>query len=375
MSRLNYFTLDVIGDMGFGLPMGFLQSGTDTKAAQTQSGKVYVVDSTIEALHQGVRYSLTVAQTRSLFLNRLVKQMVSRLAPLASASGSKASLDFENICVHQLRNRMDIGAPPRPSGDFMGFVLGERPPKSDAGTGAGERAPTRAHNTPTFRKLVADASMMMNAGSDTTAAGLSSTIYFLLANPPCLAKLRTELDDVCARRHKVDPGDSLEEKIFFYDEVNDLPYLRACVDEALRLRPPIAYQLPRVVSNPAGAEIAGRHVRAGTVVAVPPYSVHRHKSVFKEPETYNPSRWLDFDPEFPEQRQDLRSYNIVFSQGSRACIGRHIAVVELLVVVSTLLFHYDVELAEGLSQELQIFERFNSNPGPLPVRIKRRRNV
>ena len=65
-------------------------------------------------------------------------------------------------------------------------------------------------------------------------------------------------------------------------------------------------------------------------------------------------------------------YAIPFSQGSRAFIGRHIAILELQVLISTLVSRDDMELKDGLTQKLEIFERFNSNPGPLPIRIQRR---
>ncbi|BCS22224.1 uncharacterized protein APUU_30449S [Aspergillus puulaauensis] len=51
---LNYFTLDVIGDKAFDLPMGFLRAGSDAKPAQLPSGKEYTVPSMIIALYHGV---------------------------------------------------------------------------------------------------------------------------------------------------------------------------------------------------------------------------------------------------------------------------------------------------------------------------------
>jgi benzoate 4-monooxygenase len=200
--------------------------------------------------------------------------------------------------------------------------------------------------------------MLLNAGSDTTTAGLTSTLYFLLKNPHCRQKLRNEID---AKLNSFDEG------IVPYDAVRDLPYLRACIDEALRLRPPIAYPLQRLVVAPEGTIIAGHAVRCGTVVAVSPWSIHRHKSLYKDPDIFDPERWFD-----ETQLSNLRKYYIVFSQGPRQCLGRHIAIVELQIVISTLIRRYDIELLTP-DQELSIYDRFNSNPGSMPVRMKRRR--
>lgn len=67
---------------------------------------------------------------------------------------------------------------------------------------------------------------------------------------------------------------------------------------------------------------------------------------------------------------NLRAYNIPFSTGWRACIGRHIAIVELQILISTLVWRYDICL-EREAQKLDVFNRFHANPGALPVRLTR----
>ena len=159
------------------------------------------------------------------------------------------------------------------------------------------------------------------------------------------------------------------EDVLSYNTVRDLPYLRACIDETLRLRPPIAYPLQRIVTAAEGATVFGHHIRQGTVVAVPPYSAHRNPEFFPDPERYNPARWLN--KEDTEQVNRLKNYTITFSTGPRACLGRHIAIVELQILISTLVLRYDMQFVHP-NQELKIFERFQSNPGPLPIRFRQR---
>lgn len=359
--RFNLFTMDVIGDMAFGLPMGFLQKGNDSKDGETHSGMIYRVSSTISSIHRGVLFNVSLAEFGSYHLGQMVKAAVRAIPWLACHLGASAGDDFENICIHQLRRRLEKGPPARQSGDFMNFILNQTVANTKLSDDEkGSEIP--------FGELVADSNMMMNAGSDTTAAALSSTLYHLLSNPHCLEKLRREIDEQLPCESDEDP----ESAISTYSSVSGLPYLRACIDETLRLRPPIAFQLPRLVHAPEGATISGHHIRQGTIVAVSPYSIHRNKNLYPDPDTFNPDRWLDESDQ--EQVQRLKAYTIPFSQGSRACIGRHIAIVELQILISTLVRRYDMTLSRP-DQSLEIFDRFNANPGPLPIHVRKRLNT
>jgi cytochrome P450 len=130
-------------------------------------------------------------------------------------------------------------------------------------------------------ELVAECSIMMNAGSDTTASALTNVLYWLLKNPSCYTKLREELDAV------LEPDD----KFAPYDRVRYLPYLRACLDESMRLTPPNTMSVPRM--TPAeGMNIIGHWIPGNTTVHCPTYSMHRNEQAFPEPEAYRPERWL-----------------------------------------------------------------------------------
>lgn len=325
ITRLNFFTLDVIGDMGFSLPMGFVKELSDATLAQTRNGTKYRVSSTINSIHRGVRYGFTMANIPSQTFINMVNKVLTALPVLARRIGKSSGDDFENICIDKLRRRIEVGDPERPYGDFMSFILRDR---IQPGQGDEKFSFSREQ----FQSLVADSMMVMNAGSDTTAAALTSTMWFLLRTPTALQRLREELSSIKLESQNKDSSPELS--IWHYDEVRDLPYLRACIDESLRLRPPIAYQLPRLISRPT--KIAGHDILPGTVVAVAPYSVHRHPSLYRDPDEYQPGRWIDFDEQFPKQREDLKAYNIVFSQGSRACIGRHLAIMELQILIPSL---------------------------------------
>jgi len=76
--------------------------------------------------------------------------------------------------------------------------------------------------------VVNDADLVIFAGSHTSKAVLSSLFYYLLCNQEKLDRLREEID------HFYPPGESLSSKHF-----QEMSYLDACINEALRLSPPV----------------------------------------------------------------------------------------------------------------------------------------
>ncbi len=124
---------------------------------------------------------------------------------------------------------------------------------------------------------------MMNAGTRTTTAALKNTIYLLFERLAVLAHLGTELVEYA--------GTAM---IPAYDVVSSLPYLRACIEEAIRLRPASSMGLPRVI--PKGRRtIAGRFIDEDVTVSVPTYTLLRNKDAFNNPEEFDPEHWISGD--------------------------------------------------------------------------------
>jgi cytochrome P450 len=207
-----------------------------------------------------------------------------------------------------------------------------------------------------YGEQVAEAGLMLNAGSDTTASGLTNTLFLLAKHPETLAKLRQELDAVMTP-DAITPD---------FNMLMALPYLRACLDESLRLRPPVAIGLPRVTPV-EGSTICGHFIPGGVTVSVPILEMNRHPNLFPQADEFDPSRWFD-----EKQLPNLREYVQPFSIGSRACIGRNLAMIELTKVVATFINRYDLELLEA---ELPFVERFNMNPGACHIKLKRRQRA
>lgn len=170
------------------------------------------------------------------------------------------------------------------------------------------------------------------AGSDTTAISLRSIIYYLLKNPECKKKLIAEIDSWRKQGQLSDP--------VALEEANEMPYLQACMYEALRLHPAVGMSLPRVVP-PEGIEIGDKFLPAGTTVGVNPWVVHRNQEVFgQDAESFKPERWLEGN------RSDMDRFFFAFGSGARVCLGRNISWMEMSKLVPTLFSKFDLQLAD-----------------------------
>jgi cytochrome P450 len=203
-------------------------------------------------------------------------------------------------------------------------------------------------------EVVAECNIMMNAGSVTTAIAIANVLYQLLRNPETLAKLREELDAVLDE----------DEIVADYDKVKHLPYLRACLDESLRIFPPTSHGLPRE-TPPEGTNILGEWVAGNTSVSMSALVAHRDEGVFPNADQYIPERWLG------EEGKALQPYLVAFSAGARSCIGRNISYLEQTKAIASIVHRYDFALPYP-GWELKREETMNLILGDMPVKIWRR---
>lgn len=101
--------------------------------------------------------------------------------------------------------------------------------------------------------------------------------------------------------------------------VTGCKYLRACINEGMRLYPPTPGSLPRVVPG-KGEMIEGRWVPGGYAVGVNQLAAGHSERNFRRAREFYPERWLD-EPD-SEFKDDDRSAVQPFSYGQRSCIGR-----------------------------------------------------
>ncbi|KAJ5240853.1 uncharacterized protein N7469_002444 [Penicillium citrinum] len=206
-----------------------------------------------------------------------------------------------------------------------------------------------------FGEILSESVNLVGATENTEIA-LTNTVYFLARYPQVVAKLREELGKAL---------EGIEEDVPPYEAIKDLPYLRACIDESLRLRPSLEAGLPRVIPK-EGLSVSGEWLEGGTTASVSTRTVHRNPEIFGEsPEDFVPERWLHSN-----SAKMQRGY-LAFTQGGRACIGRNIALFEMQLIIATLFWRYDINVLYP-DWELGVKEGLSAHTLPLPVKVSRR---
>jgi len=254
--------------------------------------------------------------------------------------GLKSVKELAQIAITAVEKRKKAGSNRK---DLLHFLMSAKDPDT------GEEMPDP--------ELKAEALTQLIAGSDTTSNSLTHILDLLCRHPDVYAKLVEELDENL-------PSLDSPDEIAKFDDVKDFPYLNAVISEVLRYRPTSALGLPRLVPE-GGATICGEFFKGGTVLSVPSYTIHRNNAAFPEADKFMPERWLD------GKRFATEKYFIPFSYGPRACVGRNVAMMELLKVLSNLLKRFHFERTEG-DEETILREGFLLKPTRLLVKMTKR---
>ncbi|KAJ3578896.1 hypothetical protein NPX13_g1669 [Xylaria arbuscula] len=135
---------------------------------------------------------------------------------------------------------------------------------------------------------------------------------------------------------------------------SSLPYLNACMKEALRLFNTSATINGMPVNSP-GATVDGIYIPKGTVCQFNIRSVCRNPLYFKNPEEYRPERWLPSDHPLynPLFANDTLEAFSVFSQGPRACIGKEVAWWQGRLVIAKTFWSFDIRMLPGQHVDME----------------------
>ncbi|TGJ85791.1 hypothetical protein E0Z10_g3011 [Xylaria hypoxylon] len=285
----NYTTFDIIGDLSFGADGGF--------------GCLQASD-----YHPWVQL-ITKSIRQGGIIQGLYHLGLTGPIVWASKMGLLADTKHRSIVHEKVAERMQAGERP----DFLeGLIRKKDELKLDHG------------------HLTMNASLLVVAGSETTATLLSGATFLLLTHPEVLKKLEQEVRSAF----------KTDEEITLLS-VGHLSYMLACLNESLRQYPPVATGLPRVGPK-GGALIDGKFVPEDTIVSVFQWAVNHDKHYWTDPKTFAPERWMS-DPKYKDDELDAMQ---PFSVGPRNCIGRNLAYAEMRLILAKLVYNFDMSLAE-----------------------------
>lgn len=120
--------------------------------------------------------------------------------------------------------------------------------------------------------LVSDSELAIVAGSDTAATALSAALFLLAKDPEKQELLRDEIDHLVAQSSSSSQSLPLSQ-----EQLIEAKYLNGCINEALRLSPPVPSGMQRLTPK-EGARIAGRWIPGDVLVSTPMYTIHRGRS-------------------------------------------------------------------------------------------------
>ncbi|KAI1170588.1 isotrichodermin C-15 hydroxylase [Nemania sp. FL0916] len=309
----NYLAMDILGDLSFGKAFHMLERPDNRYALELVS----------------------LATTRHLICGtmRIVEKLnLDKVLFRRIAAGRAKYMAYSKA---QLTERTKLGDD-TDRRDFFYHLLKARDPE----TGQGFAMP----------ELWGESNLLIIAGSDTTSTAMAATLFYLVRNTQALQKASEEVRSKFSGVEEITQGARL----------TGCTYLRACIDEAMRMSPSVGGIAPREVL-PGGITIDGESVPAGVVVGTPHYTIHHNSAYYPQPFTYMPERWVAgaagprklvsagaFDAVSEQDVALAQSAFCPFSVGPRGCIGKGLAYIELTTSLARLLFLYDLRKAAGL---------------------------
>ncbi|KAK2666124.1 Cytochrome P450 [Fusarium oxysporum f. sp. vasinfectum] len=166
--------------------------------------------------------------------------------------------------------------------------------------------------------------------------GESDCCFFYLSRSPQIQeKLAKEITSVF----------SSAEDIKSCTALYSCQYLRAIIDETLRMSPPVPADLAREVEK-GGIVVDGQFIPEGINVSCASYCLHYNPEIYPEPFTFDPERWIvDEKNESGVSAESValaQSVFIPFSTGPRGCIGKNLAYLEMSLILARTVYNYKI---------------------------------
>jgi cytochrome P450 len=195
-----------------------------------------------------------------------------------------------------------------------------------------------------YKQIRDEVITIFTAGHETTANLLFWTLYLLARHPDVLTKLRQELDN-------------LQGNIPTAENLQQLVYTKAVLNESMRLRPPVGIMMRRISKD---TELDGYLLKQGRLAIFSIYNIHHHPDFWQQPEQFDPERFLS--------AENRRFSFMPFGTGERICIGNHFALLESQLLLSMIIQHFDVQLLNTEEAEVEMAVTLKPKGG-VPVKL------
>jgi len=206
---------------------------------------------------------------------------------------------------------------------FFSFLASAKDPQ----TGTGLRR----------EEILAESTTLVVAGTDTSATTAASVFFYLSRNAAAYARAAKEVRGIFAGTDEIRMGAKL----------NSCIYLRACIDESMRMSPAVGTSLYREALT-GGAVVNGELIPERCDIGVSIYCMHHQNQYFPDSFTFRPERWILGEGDTSQESLSTAlSAFMPFSTGGRSCIGRSMALGELMLTMATVLWRLDFKAVDG----------------------------
>ncbi|KAF9064706.1 benzoate para-hydroxylase [Rhodocollybia butyracea] len=322
LAFINYLTVDILSDLAFGAPLGFLEQESDLIAIKTSQGR-----------HIEEHFSSMISEREHLAAVLGISSYFRYLSPILFdpfiRRARKSSSSLEQLAYSKVLERFCRG---QNKDDILQRLIDSH------GTTEHHQLGDR------IEILTAETVTLLIAGSDSTANSIAAILHLVLIHPEVHKKLLLCLEDAVGS-HK----GPIE-----FKQIANVAYLSATIIEGLRYHSINSIGLPREVSS-HGLVILGKYLPPGTEVSVPAWTAHHSNHIWGDPQLFRPERWLE---------SDIQQCFLGFGKGKRACIGKHLAQMQMQLILSTIMLRYDMELE---SKDLLSSEGFLNRLSELKV--------
>ena len=310
---LGWVTIDIITDLAFGEPLGCVRN------TSSHEWMLFVAKILYPSMFLGIlnQWGLLALAT-SLMPRSVVRDLEE---------------NFRYVS-HKIEQRVSLG---KERGDFFDKIL-----RDGVLIGNDESPGPRNLN---LEELKSTANDLVFAGSDTTATLLSGIIFHLLLHSEALRKLSTEIRSIF-------PTD----EAITISSTAHLPYLDAVLQEGLRLYNAAPMIFGRLVPG-GGDTVAGVYLPGGTRITIPVIIAFTSERNFARPHDFVPERWLSTQgEEFKDDNPD--GIFQPFGSGPRNCLGMSLAKAEMHLILTKLLWHFDLSRPRGTAEDRKRWERW-----------------